>query len=68
MMVLTMEPGRMEKKNNNTHTQTSYLVMALSLSLFLFALVVLLVETIWTSKRISKKENITPKIFCGKKG
>ena len=43
-----------------------YLVMALSLSLslFLFGLVVLLVETVWTSKRIHKKENITSKILC----
>ena len=31
-MVLTVESGRMEKKNNNTHTQTSYPIMALSLS------------------------------------
>jgi len=34
MMVSTVEPGRMEKKNSNIHTQTSYLVMALSLCLF----------------------------------
>ena len=32
--------------------------LSLSLSLFLFALVVLLVETVWTSKRIHKEERI----------
>ena len=57
-----------EEKQQYPHTNIlsshGSLSLSLSLSLFLFALVVLLVETVCTSKRICKKENIEQKIFC----